>query len=432
MFASLLCGNSACDAVGQFEGGEDQTPDILDMSKDENMHPFIDDMNTAHDMNTTPIDMTTQECDKDEDCAQPPPNTKASCEAQKCNYKCASTTHQVAPNQSIIKDGCTCEVKNEICDGEDNDCDGESDEELAQKCSNQNGVCFQAIKPCRGNPTEFNQECTPTDYNTHTPKYTEDKLESFQCDGLDNDCDNSSDEACCDRLLFPLTTANHVTNNIPTPASSVSINPTSTKIIYRTSKTGDGINISTIQREPASAESGLSGEHIASPQPCTNLTSIKSTILNSEGSTKLITATNCKKDNLNTNVLFTETTLTPFPNTTTSISSETQWNVNTIYVESTFFALKANPNKSKAIFAGWEKNETNAKLRWCTTDSPATDCTNKMNSPNIYAEDYTQLTSADINNQERSVISYTKMNRTDPFPESTIIIIEPNDSVSKS
>jgi hypothetical protein len=72
----------------------------------------------------------------------------------------------------------------EICDGADNDCSGVADEGCA--CNYQgktNGVCQDGdISPRDG-------MCTPP------PEYEQEETSS-NCDGLDNDCDGSTDEGC--------------------------------------------------------------------------------------------------------------------------------------------------------------------------------------------------------------------------------------------
>jgi len=75
--------------------------------------------------------------------------------------------------------GCVHAIPNETCDGLDNDCDGETDEELGVTTCGE-GECTVVVKNCiDGVP----QECVPGEPGEET------------CDGLDNDCDGQSDEA---------------------------------------------------------------------------------------------------------------------------------------------------------------------------------------------------------------------------------------------
>lgn len=80
----------------------------------------------------------------------------------------------------------------EFCDGVDNDCDGDIDNNLlAPLCNSQLGVCSGSTKSCAG--TIGWKNCTISDYLTNNNEYQPD--ESL-CDGLDNDCDGQVDENC--------------------------------------------------------------------------------------------------------------------------------------------------------------------------------------------------------------------------------------------
>ena len=78
------------------------------------------------------------------------------------------------------------EASETLCDGLDNDCDGESDDNLtAPGANNQNGVCAGTEKVCNG----VNGWIEP-DYNDVTGYESTETV----CDGNDNDCDGETDE----------------------------------------------------------------------------------------------------------------------------------------------------------------------------------------------------------------------------------------------
>ncbi len=76
----------------------------------------------------------------------------------------------------------------EQCDGKDNDCDGETDEELAAApaCEKQLGVCQGATQACVDGG--YVGGCGAAEYGADYQAVEE------RCDGKDNDCDGESDE----------------------------------------------------------------------------------------------------------------------------------------------------------------------------------------------------------------------------------------------
>ena len=73
------------------------------------------------------------------------------------------------------------------CDGNDNDCDGQVDEELnAPNADTQTGVCAGALKVCGGEAGWIEPDYTTVSQYEAT---------ETSCDGQDNDCDGNIDES---------------------------------------------------------------------------------------------------------------------------------------------------------------------------------------------------------------------------------------------
>ena len=76
----------------------------------------------------------------------------------------------------------------DVCNGTDDDCDGTVDEDSgAPSCRLTDGVCAGAIQRC--GPDGF-LECEAIDYGSDY------EADEAACDGLDNDCDGTTDEGC--------------------------------------------------------------------------------------------------------------------------------------------------------------------------------------------------------------------------------------------
>ena len=87
---------------------------------------------------------------------------------------------------AVVCDAPVIEPAGELCDGLDNDCDGATDENFANRglaCSDGTGECFvQGIYVCSSDGTYTECDAAP-------PPGT-----AELCDGLDNDCDGQTDE----------------------------------------------------------------------------------------------------------------------------------------------------------------------------------------------------------------------------------------------
>jgi subtilisin-like proprotein convertase family protein len=108
---------------------------------------------------------------------------------------CSATGQTLCQGGDIIDTCSERDPTSEVCDGEDNDCDGltdAQDEDLAPVlCDNQSGVCSGALRPVSLCQAGSWLSCRQSDYAANSFDYNPG---ADGCDGLDSDCDGISDE----------------------------------------------------------------------------------------------------------------------------------------------------------------------------------------------------------------------------------------------
>ena len=185
-------GKETCNDSGEWSGvcdGEVKPKEETCNNLDDNCDGTVDEgLQNCQTTACTPGEI--RPCFTGQGCTRQPDGT------YQCKGNCKSGTRTCTP-QGVFEDACKGEVKAipEICNNQDDNCDGNIDENVTQECYSGAQGC--ALKPdktysCQGTCKAGTQTCR---LGAWQACIGESLPEAETCDGKDTDCDGKTDEA---------------------------------------------------------------------------------------------------------------------------------------------------------------------------------------------------------------------------------------------